>query len=266
MESTAFLEIIRHEPQAPTHSTPLLFVHGAWHGGWCWAEYFLPYFASQGFTALAVSLRGHGQSAGRERLRRMRIADYVADVAQVVGTLPRPPVLIGHSMGGLVVQKYLETNQCPAAVLLASVPVMGIIKTTLRIAMRHPLPFLKANLTWSLYPIIATPEMAAEALFSPTMPTEQLTRYCARLHDESYPAFLDMLLFNLPRSQRVESPLLVLGAANDTIFHPGEVRATAEAYHTEAEIFPDMAHDMMLEAGWRTVAVRIQDWLTQQGL
>lgn len=260
------LEIITQDPQGNPRPTPLLFVHGAWHGAWCWAEHFLPYFAERGYTSLAPSLRGHGASAGRERLRRMRMADYVTDVAQVIGQLPKPPILVGHSMGGLIIQKYLETHSAPAAVLLASVPVMGVVKTTLRIAMRHPWAFLKANLTWSLYPIIGTPELTREAFFSTDMPAEQLARYFARVQDESYPAFWDMLVFSLPRPKKVAVPLLVLGAANDTIFHPDEVEATARAYHTRAQIFPNMAHDMMLEAGWQSVADRILNWLTEQNL
>ncbi|MCI4673445.1 hypothetical protein [Candidatus Mycolicibacterium alkanivorans] len=40
-----------------------------------------------------------------------------------------------------------------------------------------------------------------------------------------------------------------------------EVRATARAYRTEAELFPDMAHDMMLEPGWAAAAERIHTWL-----
>lgn len=260
------LEMIAQEPQMNPRPTPLLFVHGAWHGAWCWAEHFLPYFAEHGYVSRALSLRGHGASAGRERLRWTRIADYVIDVAQAVSQLPKPPILVGHSMGGLVVQKYLETHSAPAAVLLASVPVMGVVKTTLRIAMRHPLPFLKANLTWSLYPIIGAPSLTREAFFSMDMPTEELNRYFARMQDESYPAFMDMLIFNLPRPKKVAVPLLVLGAANDTIFHPDEVEATARAYHTRAEIFPSMAHDMMLEAGWQYAADRILSWLTEQNL
>lgn len=95
-------------PSASARPTPILFVHGAWHDAWCWQEHFLPYFAQHGYVAHALSFRGHGNSAGRERLRWSGIADYVTDLAQVVQRLPTPPILIGHSMGGLVVQRYLE--------------------------------------------------------------------------------------------------------------------------------------------------------------
>jgi len=260
------LEILAQEPQGPARSTPLLFVHGAWHGAWCWAEYFLPYFSGHGYASYALSLRGHGASEGHARLRRTRIADYVSDVAQAARRLPKSPVLIGHSMGGLIVQKYLEVYSAPAAILLAPVPVRGVAKTTLRIAKHHPLLFLKANLTLSLYPIIGTPRLARQAFFSADIAMENLERYFPRLQDESYLAFLGMLILELPRPQKVTAPLLVLGAANDTIFYPDEIEATAQAYHTQAEIFPDMAHDMMLEAGWQAVAERILNWLREQNL
>lgn len=260
------LEVIQPEPQTIAHPTPILFVHGAWHGAWCWQEHFLPYFAEHGYAAFALSLRGHGGSDGRNQLRWTRIADYVEDVAQVMGGLPQPPILVGHSMGGLIVQKFLETRSAPAAVLLASVPLTGVLRTTLRIAAHHPAEFLKANLTMRLYPIIGTPDLTREAFFSATMPAEQVNAYFARMQDESYLGFLDMLGLNLPRPQKVKAPLLVLGAADDMIFHTDQVHATARAYNTHAEIFPNMAHDMMLEAGWQSVADRILGWLAERGL
>jgi pimeloyl-ACP methyl ester carboxylesterase len=120
------LELISKYPPDRPYSTPLLFIHGALHGAWCWDVHFLDYFAQHGFAAHAVSLRGHGNSEGREKLRWTRISDYVADVAQVVQQLPRPPILIGHSMGAFIIQKYLEGHAAPAAVLLSSPSPAGL--------------------------------------------------------------------------------------------------------------------------------------------
>jgi pimeloyl-ACP methyl ester carboxylesterase len=260
------LEIIVREPETAKRSTPLLFIHGMWHGAWCWAEHFLPYFAQHGYTSYALSLRGHGASEGHERLRSTKLSEYVADVDQVINKMERAPVLIGHSMGGMVIQKYLESHQLPAAVLMASAPPKGLLASTLRIARRHPLIFLKVNLTQSLYPAVGTPDMCKEVLFSADMPESQVAAYFARLQNESYRAYMDMMLLNLPKLKRVESPLLVLGAVNDKAISVHEVEATARAYGVQAEIFPDMAHNMMLEAGWQAVADRILTWLEGQGL
>ena len=81
--------------------------------------------ADNGYRALALSLRGHGNSATDKKLGRFSIADYVDDVRTVAETPPTPPVVIGHSMGGLVVQKYLENQPAAAGVLLAAVPPQG---------------------------------------------------------------------------------------------------------------------------------------------
>ena len=116
-----YLEILTKLPESNPRPTTLLFVHDAWHDAWCWAEHFLPHFARHGYISYALDLRGHGKSDGRERLRWTSIANYVSDIEQIVSQLERPPVLIGHSMGALVIQKYLESHVAPAAVLLAPI-------------------------------------------------------------------------------------------------------------------------------------------------
>lgn len=132
------LDVIDKGSCDQAHPAPLLFVHGSWHGAWCWDEHFLNFFADKGYRAVAVSLRGHGNSPTSKPLRACSIADYVDDVASVADSLPARPVVIGHSMGGGVVQKYLESHQAPAGVLLASFPPQGIAATYLKFARRHP--------------------------------------------------------------------------------------------------------------------------------
>jgi pimeloyl-ACP methyl ester carboxylesterase len=240
----------------------LLFVHGAWHGAWCWEQHFLRYFGDRGWVVKAVDLRGHGGAPGRKRLRWTRIAEYVEDVAAAAATFEEPPVVIGHSMGGLVVQKYLESHAAPGAVLLASVPPSGVLATTLRFAARHPLKFLKVNLLMSLWPVVETPALAQEMLFPRSMRDSEVRDFHERLQDESYLAYLDMMLFDLPEPAAVAPlPMLVIGGRADRTFNPREVERTAQAYGAELEIFPELAHDLMLGPGWQVVAGRIESWL-----
>ncbi len=199
-------------------------------------------------------------------MRWDRIGDYLADVAQVASQLQKPPIVVGHSLGGLVVQKYLEKHPVPAAVLLASVPAHGRLTGALRFASRHPLAFAKATLTWSLYPIVGTTDLTRDAFFSAGISTAKLNGYFSRLQDSSYIAFLDAVVFTTVHPEVVRTPILVMGGADDTIIPYRLVEATARAYHTQAEIFPGMAHDMMLEAGWQSVADRILSWLEEQNL
>jgi pimeloyl-ACP methyl ester carboxylesterase len=207
------LEVIANIKQT-THQSPILFVHGAWHAAWCW-ENFLPYFADRGYAAYAVSLRGHGASAGREGIRWYSAAqDYVADIAQVIETLPQPPILVGHSMGGYVVQKYLETQSATAGVLLASVPVSGLFGFARRFGFRHPWPLLKSQLLLNPWHLVETPELARDAFFSPEVSATEIDRHFARLQPESFRAELETILFDLPRPKRVKTPMLVLYQIN----------------------------------------------------
>jgi pimeloyl-ACP methyl ester carboxylesterase len=260
------LEIISREPVGNRHATPLLFIHGMLHGAWCWEVHFLDYFARRGFAAYAVNLRGHGESEGRARLRWTRIADFVEDVANAARQLPLTPVLIGHSMGGFVIQKYLESHDTPGAVLLSSPPPSGLAGTTFRIARRQPLLFTRINVTFSLTPLIATPELTREAFFSEDFPSETLWGYWKLMQEESYMALLDMVVLNRLEPARVKTPLLVLGAARDKMLSRSEIEAAARAYHTRAEIIPDVAHSSMLEQNWEAVAGRILAWLSERAL
>ena len=255
------LEILSRLPVEGAHPIPLLFIHGMLHDARCWDGHFLEYFARHGYASHAVNLRGHGRSEGRERLRWTRIADFVKDVASAVRRLPAPPVLIGHSMGGFIIQKYLEQHRSPGAVLLSSPSPRGLLPTALRIARRHPLVFARTNLTMSLKPVIAAPALVREAFYSPDLPDERLVEYWKQCQDESYRAFLDMVALDLPRPRKVDTPLLVLGVERDNMLSASEIQATARAYGAPWEIIPSVAHNSMLELRWEAVADRILAWL-----
>jgi len=258
------LEMISKYPADEQRPTPLLFIHGTLHTASCWDVHFLDYFAQQGYASHAVNLRGHGKSEGWEKLRWTRIANFVEDVTNAGRQLPSPPVLIGHSMGGFIIQKYLEDHEAPGAVLLSSPPPRGLMRAMLRIARRRPWAFARANVTLSLRPVIATPQLAREAFFSAECPDEQLQIYWKLMQDESYMALLDMVALDLPRPVKVTTPVLILGVARDNMLEPREIEATARAYHTRSEIIPDVAHNSMLEPRWQTVAERILVWLRER--
>ncbi len=260
------LEMISKYPSDGAHSTPLLFIHGTLCTASCWDVHFLDYFAQHGFASHAVNLRGHGKSEGREKLRWTRIADFVQDVADVVRELPCPPILIGHSMGGFITQKYLEDHDSPGAVLLSSPSPAGLLPTALRNARRHPLVFAQVNLTLDLRPFIATPQLAREAFFAKDLPDELLLEYWKQMQDDSFMAFVDMVALDLPKPAKVKTPLLVLGVAQDNMIAPSEIEATARAYNTQAVIIPHAAHNSMLDPRWQVVADRILDWLKEREL
>lgn len=263
------LEIFSSTPVGGAKENPILFVHGAFTGGWIWAEYFLPYFASRGYSAYALSLRGHGGSEGYERLPWISLGDFVEDLEQVIGALGKTPILVGHSMGGMVVQKYLEraSKSVPAVVLMASVPPDGLLSCSLWLALNDPLLFYEISLIQFGGPRFATPRAARRAIFSADMPEERVRRYFYNMQAESQRVMFDMSWLVLPQHRLLRrGPVLILGAGCDALIPAAAIESTARAFGTQAKLFPSMAHAMMLEANWCDVAEHILRWLFQQNL
>lgn len=144
---------------------------------------------------------------------------------------------------------------------MASVPPGGAIAAVGRLGARHPLLLLQTSLRLSLRPFIDTSALVRELFFTAATPQEVVDACRVRMQDESYLALIDMVVFVLPRPRRIRVPVLVLGAEQDAFFTVREVRRTARAYRTEAEIFPGMGHNMTLDEGWHMVVDRIDDWV-----
>ena len=130
--------------------------------------------------------------------------------------------------------------------------------------LRHPVLFMQIALAQALGPRFAAPDATRRALFSDSLPAETVSRFFAQSSAESLMVGIELAWPDFPGpTWNQEMPLLVLGAENDFFVSPKMVRATAQVYETSAEIFPDMAHAMMLEPGWKQVADRLLRWLRE---
>jgi pimeloyl-ACP methyl ester carboxylesterase len=256
------LEILSHLPTKLSQKPPLLFIHGAFAGAWCWDEYFLPYFAKQGYPAYAVSLRGHGDSDGKTQLSLTTLKDFIDDVQSVAKQLDKPPILVGHSMGGMVVQKYIEKFPATAAILMNTVPPSGLTMSMFYMAMSSPFLLLQLGLVQGISPVFATPEMIKQALFSSEEVSDEiLQKFTSHWHGEAQLAVTEMLNWKLPTSDIPDIPMLILGAGKDVFFPHSNTRITAHHYHADWYIFQNLAHAMMLENEWQSVADYMLKWL-----
>jgi len=262
------LEVVSKSAQGESSKPPILFVHGAYVGAWCWDEFFLDWFAARGYDAHALSLRGHGASEGRGELDAFSLADYARDVAHAAQSLPRPPVLVGHSMGALVVQKYLERETggaAPAVVLACPVPSFGLLPSSFSLAFTRPALF--ANLNAVASGGRASPEALGEAFFGGAPDPALLERCWRRTQRESRRALLDMAGWGLPSPWRMQRPpTLVLGAQKDALIPPAQARSTASLLGAEYCELPALGHAVMLDEGWEGAAQSIADWLGERGL
>jgi pimeloyl-ACP methyl ester carboxylesterase len=248
--SSSGLEVIARQPAVTGERPPLLFVHGLGHGAWCW-ENWQEAAADAGYASYAVSLRGHGGSGGR--LRTLRLGHYVDDVIAAATALPAPPVLVGHSMGGLVVQRVLARYAVRAAVLVAPIPAHPAIPSIVAIARRHPLDALRIVVGGSL-------PLRAEYLFH-ELDDADAEAHAGRCGGES-PVVQYQLLLHRPAGRPLGSPpVLVLATPDDRLVPIKGVRRTAARYGADVVEFPGMGHDLMLDARWRQPLDAMFDWL-----
>lgn len=244
---------------------PLVFVHGGFAGAWCWDVHILDWFARRGWECHAPSLRGHGASEGHEYIHSFGIDDYVADIAHIARGLDEPPILIGHSMGGFVAQRYLETHPAMAAVLMAPVPATGLVGAGLAMALGNPGLFLDVGLAHEFGRRAPSPAVLFEAVFG-HRPDNGFSRYGNRFTDESHRAWADMCspVF-LDVTKIPDMPIAVVGGDNDRLIPPAFIRSAARLLNRRAEMLPGLGHALMLEPGWEEVARHVELWLSGQG-
>lgn len=232
-------ELVSAVPDEPVAGRPpLLFLHGAAMGAWAW-ERWLPQAADAGWAAHAVSLRGHAGSDAPTPLTRTPLRYYEHDVLQAITELPAPPVLIGHSMGGLVVQHVLERYRAaPAGVLIGPVPPAHGLEV-LGSLVRHDPAALASAL------VGRPPQPRAELLVGRHTDHATAQGWADRMGQESSLAATQAIAPRRPRD--IRAPLLVIGGGDDRVVPPHALTRTARTYGVRAHLFRGLGHLMMLE-------------------
>ena len=232
---------------------PLLFVPGLGHEAGCWDQWRTAAGAA-GFPAYAMSLRGHGTSTGRLTTARMR--QYRDDVIRVARSLPETPVLIGHSMGGLVAAMVAAKIPVRGLVLVASVPGRPGIGPFMRVARQHPADALGMFIGKTL-------PLRQEYLFA-GLDVVTAAAYVADCGKES-PVAQTQIVFHRPPAPPIgDPPILSLGATADRLVPIRDVRATARRYGGELVEFDEIGHNLMQDVGWEQPWAVLEEWLQRE--
>eukprot|EP00892_Ulva_mutabilis_P001044 jgi/Ulvmu1/10940/UM007_0119.1 len=273
------LEFLSCGTELKATAPPILFLHGAAHGAWCWAEHLMPEMEEAGITSYALSFRGHGKSfrATEERgAAAGTLLSHAADVATAIKTLPAAPILVGHSFGGLVLQRYLtahrdDPEQFPdvaGVVLMGSSPPNGTDFT--RYIVNSPVQSIK--MTWSFITknyLTSLPALR-ELFFSPGTPEADLQMYQDLLNEQSTP----MQVVNLKQMKDEELPIaieslrehevppaMVMRGGTDPIVDNKDCEDTASALRTsDILVFENAGHDLMLDTCWPQVSKAITEF------
>ncbi|XP_010264218.1 PREDICTED: uncharacterized protein LOC104602274 isoform X3 [Nelumbo nucifera] len=258
---------------------PLVFVHGIHHAAWCWVEHWFPFFSQHGYDCHAVSLLAQGESdapAGKVAGSLQTHANDIADFIQKEVRLP--PVLIGHSLGGLIVQSYIsdmrtghssERNnlhpRLAGAVLVCSVPPSGNSGLVWRYLYSKPVVALKVILSLAAKAFSISLPLCKETFFSAEMEDHLVQHYQELMKESSRLPLLDLKKLNapLPISSVPRSTLqvLVLGASDDFIVDAEGLNETARFYGVSPVCIKGVAHDVMLDRSWEKGADVVLLWL-----
>lgn len=257
------LEIIsKLHNDSSTHESVIL-IHGACMGAWVWEDNFLPYFYEKGFNVYAMSFRNHGQSDSAESIRWLSVKSYVEDLAYVISEINGPIHLIGHSMGGFVIQHYLLNGsvKIKSATLLCSVPSHGLWRLIGNLIFHYPLSFLQSILTFSWLPVLKKQTRLHRIMFRLDIPKTKLKHYATLLKEESFLAFLQMVLLYLPKISINKVPIMIIGGEKDFLIPKADTIRMANRYKVEPFIVSGASHCLMLEEGWEEVATKIYSFV-----
>lgn len=232
---------------------PLLFVHGVSGAAWTFAEHWLGAAVRRGYPAHALSLRGHGGSAGRPQLHLTGLRDYIDDVLQTVIRLPEPPVLVGHGMGAVVVQQVLERYPARAGVLVAPLPLFGVRGNIWTQVKRNPIGGVGSLLSGRL-PL--RPDLMFYGIDDTTA-----TAYLRRMDREAPLVMLQLAMTH--RIGPVHSPIAVVGCQADAVVRPTDVRHTADMYGVRPIWLPGAGHQVMLDGSHSVALDIILDWVDE---
>eukprot|EP00521_Asterionellopsis_glacialis_P019925 CAMPEP_0195322058 /NCGR_PEP_ID=MMETSP0708-20121125/7088_1 /TAXON_ID=33640 /ORGANISM="Asterionellopsis glacialis, Strain CCMP134" /LENGTH=316 /DNA_ID=CAMNT_0040388817 /DNA_START=12 /DNA_END=959 /DNA_ORIENTATION=+ len=268
------------KPKRSSNKPPVVFVHGSFHSSWCYAENFLPYFAQNGYEAFAISNRGTGDiNAKNEEPCKVRLMEQVEDLDCFLEIISKKnarkrPFLCGHSMGGLVVMKYVEqypesSNKVGGMALLCSFPPTGMNTMVARTMRRSLLDSWKLIKGMGMKKAVSDVSLCRNLFFACDETEEDITRYQIYLKRDIHTG-LDMsdLKKQLPLQSdqngkasfgnRVPK-ILVLGASNDFIVDEKGVSETANFLGVEP-VMVDSPHDVMLGRKWQESADTIINW------
>ncbi|MBI2781721.1 MAG: alpha/beta hydrolase [Chloroflexi bacterium] len=259
----------------------IVFIHGAWVTGDCW-DRFVPFFEAKGYRCLAPSWPGKDRPVEAIRtdpspLAGLGIGEIVDHYARMMEGLDEPPILIGHSFGGLFTQLLLDRGLGVAGIAIDSAPPKGVwayeptalrslITTLLQWRVwRKVVRWKYSNFRYAFVHTLS--EAAAHAAYDRYVIPES-----GRIFFQSAVALLSPkspIKVNFANGAR--APLLLIAGAKDRIVPPVINRRNHRAYaksgaRTDFREFPDRTHWIIAQDGWQEVAEHAAGWLANLGL
>jgi non-heme chloroperoxidase len=249
----------------------IVMIHGMWGSGWYW-ENFKGFFESKGYRCVIPTLRFHDMDPNAvpdPRLGTTSLLDYAEDLEKLIRELQVRPILMGHSMGGLLAQILGSRGLAKALVLLTPASPRGIIALKPSVIKS----FWSGLTRWGFWrkPLRQTFAEAAYSMLN-LMPFESQKSVYDKFVFESGRAASEIgfWIFDSKKAARVDEskvtcPVLIVAGEKDRIVPVSITRKIAEKYKRVSTYkeFPDHSHWVVGEPGWQEIAEYIKEWLHQ---
>jgi non-heme chloroperoxidase len=262
---------------------PVVFIHGPWLHSTSWQPW-ADLFRQAGYDPVTPEWPGVPDTVAEARERPetqagVGIDDVIEHHARLVAALPEPPVLVGHSFGGLVVQALLDRGLGRAGIAIDPAPIRGVLR----------LPPAQLR---STFPVLRNPANRKRTVslsagqfrrgFGNALPAEEAEQLHERwaIPGPGKPLFQAALANTTPKSRAAtavdtrrseRAPLLIISGGADRTVPDSVSRSAYKLYRksdavTEFREFPDRGHSLTVDAGWREVAGAALEWLETQGI
>lgn len=257
------IERVTYRPTVKRYDTPLLFSHGMWHGAWCWQGW-QELFALWGWESVAFSLPGHGESPTQRPIRWCTLGYYTEFLKAEVERMHRKPVVIGHSLGTALCQRYMkDVGDLPAAVMLApwlSRSMIGLVGRYFGLDLPGAIATV---LTLTATPCIRNANNAAKIFLSDTAVCSAEELHAGLCGESMLLPLQHNPPFWKPKTD-VDTPLLWISAGKDLLIPEGLSRDSAAEFGADYMVAELAGHDLMMEPDHALTAAWIHDWLSQR--
>lgn len=241
---------------------PVIMVHGAFCGGWTFDAFRAP-FETAGHAVLAPDLIGHD---GGQAVAGVSMTDYARQIVRLIETCEEPPILIGHSMGGLVAQMAASRARVSKLILLAPSAPWGVSGASLEEA-ASAVSLYALGPYWlqaiapdygvvRRYSVDRLPRPARKAIFA------RMTAESGRALWETLNWWLDPFMTTSVAAPGC--PVLAIAGGKDVIHPPATVRQTVARLGGSVEVFSEMSHWLPGEPGWEAVAAMCLDFIAAE--
>ncbi len=262
------------------NNTPVVFIHGLWLHATSW-EPWQELFRAAGYEPIAPGWPQEPDTVAEARehpelVANIGIDDAVGHYAGIIDAIGTPPVLVGHSFGGLIAEKLLGQDVAAAAVAIDPAQIKGVLPLPLA-QLRAGLPALgnpgnlhkAVSLTKKEFRFgfgNAVTEEESDALFekwtipSPARPLFQAAAANFVMHSQA----------KIATDNQTRGPLLLVSGMEDHTVPDVVTRSTLKQYRdsaavTELKQFEGRGHSLTIDHGWQDVAQAVLDWLKTNG-